>query len=674
MVAKSKRVGEYSPTFVGFFAKIEDAQANQQPSPIFHLPVMSPMHSTPPHAGPDFHGGPELHGRPSSHDGPGPHGSPDQSPPGANPPPIRRWVIRTGRLALLAFMVLSTFAVLTAGMSEPQREKAQDLLVTEANISGVQPTSVSSETEASFVAGHGYDRDYWRGVLEEAWRERLQAASLAPAPMADWLTVSRRLSLAMVGSGLSLEEIRDLQQVSEQERFQRHRNKLLQDARFHDYWAERLTRYLVGADDGPFLVYRRRRFRTWLSDQLAENVRYDQLVRNLITAEGLFTDRPEVNFHTVTFDSGDGSPDPVRMAARMSRAFLGVRIDCLQCHDDFLGNVSMGDPVWMTDLEADGETGDFREGTQQDFHGLAAFFTAAGTEGLQGLKDKPADYNYQFLDADEEVEIVPQVPFRRDLLPPMEYGKDSRRRLAQWLTHPENVQFARATVNRVWTLLFGGPSGEGVDDLPLDQPPTPLMMSLTRAFIESGYDTRELIHLITDLPAFHVDSKADFEITRQHERALAAFPVVRLRAEQVAGAITQAGRVKTIDRDSAFFVQLQRFGDTNEFLKRYGDLGEDEFNQESVTITQRLVMLNGKLTRETASWNPVLNATSHVGMFASDDAKAVETLYLTGLNRFPTASETEHFVRRIGEADTRKQGFVDIVWVLFNSSEFSWNH
>lgn len=589
------------------------------------------------------------------------------------PPRIRRWLIRGGRMALLAFMVLSTFAVLTAGMSEPQRKRSRNLAAP-VSIPSVQSESDSTSPSPAIVAGHGYDREYWNRVLEEAWRERIEGSSLTHAPMADWLTVSRRLSLAMVGSGLSLEEIRELQQISEQERFQRHRDKLLQDARFHDYWAERLTRYLVGADDGPFLVYRRRRFRTWLSEQLAENVRYDQLVRKLITAEGLFTDRPEVNFHTVTFDSGDGSPDPVRMAARMSRAFLGVRIDCLQCHDDFLGNVSMGDPVWMSDLEANGETGDFREGTQQDFHGLAAFFTAADTEGLQGLKDKPADYNYQFLDADEEVEVLPQVPFRRDLLPPMKYKKDSRQRLAHWLTHTENTQFARATVNRVWTLLFGGPAGEGVDDLPLDQTPTPLMMSLTRAFIESGYDTRELIRLITDLPAFHVDSQADFEITRGHERALAAFPVVRLRAEQVAGAITQAGRVKTIDRDSAFIVQLQRFGETNDFLKRYGDLGEDEFNQDSVTITQRLVMLNGKLTRETASWNPVLNATAHVGMFASNDNKAVETLYLTCLNRFPTAKETEHFVRRIGEADTRKQGFVDIVWVLFNSSEFAWNH
>ena len=99
---------------------------------------------------------------------------------------------------------------------------------------------------------------------------------------------------------------------------------------------------------------------------MAANRGYDQIVRDLITAEGLWTDRPEVNFLTVTFDSNDGNPDPIRLAARTSRAFLGLRIDCLQCHNDFLGNVNLGD------------SDSIREGMQSDFHQLAAFYTAAG--------------------------------------------------------------------------------------------------------------------------------------------------------------------------------------------------------------------------------------------------------------------------------------------------------
>jgi len=228
---------------------------------------------------------------------------------------------------------------------------------------------------------------------------------------------------------------------------------------------------------------------------------------------------------------------------------------------------------------------------------------------------------------------------------------------------------------------YGFQVGE-VDNLPLDSPPSPLIETLTEAFIESDFNIRKLIRCITDSPAFRVSSRADFDVTEQHELAMAVFPVTHLRSEQVAGAAIQAGRIKTINRDSSFLVQLQQFGSLNDFLKRYGDLGEDEFTQQPVTITQRLVMLNGKLINETASPNPILNASSHIEMFAKDDEDVVRTLYLTVLNREPSERELEHFVKRLTAESreqndpptSRKQEITDLTWILLNSSEFAWNH
>ncbi|TWU15791.1 DUF1549 domain-containing protein [Allorhodopirellula heiligendammensis] len=601
-----------------------------------------------------------------------------ESPPAALLARLRRVSINAGKFVVTAFLVLATFGFLTSGMSPgiPEKIGGDDAnselrqTASAAKFTDLDPVSLATET----VGGERRDDGEWShvsGRILSHWEDQIASTGLTAAPPADWLTVCRRLSLALVGSGLSLEEIRSLEGFPENQRIERHREALLIDPRFHDYWAERFTRFYVGADEGPFLVYRRRRFRTWLSDQIATQVPYDVLVRQLITAEGLWTDRPEVNFYTVTFDSGDGQPDPIRMAARTCRAFLGMRIDCMQCHDDFLGNVSMGNPQWMC---GDGE---FREGTQRDFHSLAAFFTAAKSRGLQGIRNSKANYRYQYLYETEEQVVAPEVPFRSDLLPTD--GSNDRNRLATWMTHPENIQFSRAFVIRVWTLLFGGPPSESVDNLPLDEPPSPIIMTLAQAFIDSGYDIRSLIRWITDSPAFRVDSQSPlgeeaFEITTRHEQAMASFPITRLRAEQVAGAIIQAGRVKTLDRESALVLQLQQFGERNDFLKRYGDLGEDEFENETATIPQRLVLLNGKLTSEMSSWNPVLNTSAHVGMFAADDSAVVELLYLANLNRYPTASESEHFVARIAAADSRKNAIVDIVWVLLNSSEMAWNH
>ncbi len=502
-------------------------------------------------------------------------------------------------------------------------------------------------------------------LLNQLRRDRLSDEGLTTAELAPWLTVCRRLSLALVGTGVSLEEIRSLQRLSEADRVAVHRERLLGDSRHHDYWAERLTRMWVGNDEGPFLVYRRRKFRTWISDQLAKNVAYDDLVRRLITAEGLWTDRPETNFYTVTFDSGDDGPDPVRMAARVSRTMLGMRIDCLQCHDDFLGNVTLG------------EQGDRRSGRQQDFHQLAAFFTAAQNGGLQGLRGGRADYQFQYLDAEQEVAVEPAVPFAPELLPPRGKGKqDERKRLAAWLTDWRNQQFSRAVVVRVWTLMFGRPPGGGaVDDLPLDAPVDPVVAALAEAFTAGGMDLRQLIRSISDLDAFRVDSRAGFEIGEAHQAAQAVFPLTRLRAEQVAGAALQSARIKTIDRQSSFASQMEQYGRINDFLKAYGDLGEDEFIGGDDTVPQRLVMLNGQLVNELAGKNPVTNACSHVAMFCDGDAESIETMYLSILNRLPTPREQTVWNEQLAdESVSRNQVLQDLAWVLMGSSEFGWNH
>ncbi len=177
------------------------------------------------------------------------------------------------------------------------------------------------------------------GEFETAWRDK----GLTSASRTDELMVARRLSLGLTGTIPSLEEIRVLQSLPEGQRIEWWISRLLEDRRYADYVAERLARSYVGTDNGPFIVYRRRRFVTWLSDQLLANKPYDQLVRELISDKGIWTNSPSVNFLTVTLDEDNkGKPDAIRLAGRTTRAFLGMRIDCLQCHDDNLGKMNLG--------------------------------------------------------------------------------------------------------------------------------------------------------------------------------------------------------------------------------------------------------------------------------------------------------------------------------------------
>lgn len=125
-----------------------------------------------------------------------------------------------------------------------------------------------------------------------------------------------------MGTIPSLEEIRQFESRPEGERLTWWIDHVLQDRRFADYLAERFARVFVGTEDGPFILFRRRKFRSWLSDQITLNVPYDQIVREVISTEGIWTEKPATNFITVTAQNDKANqPDPVRLAGRVTRAF-----------------------------------------------------------------------------------------------------------------------------------------------------------------------------------------------------------------------------------------------------------------------------------------------------------------------------------------------------------------
>ncbi len=519
------------------------------------------------------------------------------------------------------------------------------------------------ETPAAFDATR-YQQPEMRSVLDQvdsefvaSWQEK----GISSAGAADDLLVARRLSLGLTGTIPSLEEIRVLQSLPEAERIEWWVSRLLEDRRYSDYVAERLARSYVGTDNGPFIVYRRRRFVTWLSDQLTENKPYDELVRQLIADKGLWTNNPSVNFLTVTLDEDNkGKPDAIRLAGRTTRAFLGMRIDCLQCHDDNLGKMNLG----TKDKS--------RGGLQSDFHHLAAFY--GGVQfSIFGVTDGKDEYKYQYLDADEVEAIAPQPPFGSDFLPK---EGTQREQLAAWVTHDQNKPFARAMVNRMWAMMFGKPLVEPIDDIPLYGEYPPGLETLADDFVEHDYDLRHLVRMIAGTKVFRMDSRADFEVTEKHENAWAAFPLTQLRPEQMAGGVLQAASLTTIDAESHIISQLQRYNEQSQFIKRYGDTGEDEFDDRAGTIAQRLLMMNGSMVKDRTKPNPFFNATTRISVLAPTDEKAVETSYLTVLSRLPTAAERAHFVKLLGgtQGDNRSERLEDLYWVLVNSTEFSWNH
>ncbi len=486
-------------------------------------------------------------------------------------------------------------------------------------------------------------------AFEADWKKR----GLQPVGVADSLTHVRRLSIALTGTVPSLQEIRALEMQPEADRTEWWLAHLFSDRRYSDYFAERLARAYVGTEDGPFLIYRRRRLADWLSDALHENRRYDEIARALMDSTGMWTTRPEVNFVTVTVEPKKG-PDKAKLAARVTRAFLGVRIDCVQCHDGKLGS----------------------EWKQKDFHQLAAYFGPAEMS-LTGLRDNPdSKYEFRYLRTPAVQTVTPVVPWNPELVP----AKGTQReRLAAWVTAPENRPFARAVVNRIWALVFNRPLVTPVDDIPLHGPYPPGLEILADDFTAHGCDLQRLIRIIAATRVFQLDSRtkgSDGAITDEADAHWAAFPLTRLRPEQMAGSVIQASSLTTVNAETHVLFRIKRAADLGNFVKRYGDFGEDEFGNQAGTIPQRLLMMNGEIVRGHTDKNPLLNASTRIGSLAPDDSKAVETAYLATFTRRPTPEEAKFFTTKLRgtKGDARSEVMSDLYWTLLNSTEFSWNH
>jgi len=468
------------------------------------------------------------------------------------------------------------------------------------------------------------------------------------AARADDLVIARRLSLALTGSIPSLLEIRELEAAKPDDVASWWLSRLLADRRTSDYLAERLVRVYVGIENGPFLIYRRRRLVEWLSDALQKNRPYDEIAHALIDAQGVWTTNPAVNFVSVTNENNKG-PDETKLAGRVSRAFLGVQMDCVQCHDGKLGS------TWK----------------QEDFHKLAAFFGQADFQ-LNGLTDNPKDsYKYRYLGKTEDEVVPAAVPWKAELLP--EKGTP-RKKLALWVTAKENKAFARAMVNRMWALLFNKPLVTPVDDIPLDGPFPAGMEMMSEDFIAHGFDLQRLIRVITSTRVFQLSSQSEHGAP---EDCWAVFPLTRLRPEQMAGSVIQAASLSTLDAETHVVFRIKRDLDVANFVKRYGDSGEDRFDDSGGTIPQRLLLMNGNMVSDNTKNNPLVNASTRVGLLAPNDSEAVETAYLSIFSRRPTAEEADHFKGLLAKTKSggeRTNAMSDLYWTLMNATEFSWNH
>jgi hypothetical protein len=479
------------------------------------------------------------------------------------------------------------------------------------------------------------------------------AAKVVPAALADDAEFLRRVYLDLAGRIPAVSEARAFLGDSRPDKRARLIDKLLASPRyvthFTNVWRGLMLPEANSNFQSRFLVPG---FEDWLHRQMAQNAGYDKMVRELLTAP--------VNNQNRGFPFGGNGPSafylakevkPENLAASTARLFLGVRLECAQCHNH-----------------------PFADWKREQFWSFAAFF--AGIRAQQ-----QGDFIVPDQDKPEKKEIV--IPGSEKVVqaryidgsePQWKFKEPTRETLARWLTAADNRYFARATVNRFWFSFFGTGLVDPVDDMvggeSHDYHPE-LLDELAREFAAHNFDLKFLIRAITNSRAYQLSSMT---AGRKYDpRLFAAMPLRGLTAEQLFDSVAQAtGYQEENAIDRRVFV-IGNNSPRDEFLNRFASQSE-KATEAQTSILQALALMNGKVTASATTLERSETLAAVADSPFLSNAQRIETLYLATLSRKPKARELHKFLAYVENGGEPGQALADVFWILLNNSEFILNH
>jgi hypothetical protein len=479
-------------------------------------------------------------------------------------------------------------------------------------------------------------------VLAARWAE----AKVRPVADADDGEFLRRVSLDLIGKIPTAAEARDFLDDPSTGKRPALVERLLDSPAYTTRATEIWRRLLLPEADTEDLARQvAGSFEAWLRKKVIEEAGYDRMVREILTAKlnGGNTDPtmsalvPSPASYYVAKES-----KPENIAAGVARVFLGIRLECAQCHNH-----------------------PFAQWKREQFWSLAAFFAAVAPDGPENVgvaRREPGAAPRRELTIPGTKKVV-KASHLDGSTPAWRPRAETREILAEWVTAPDNPYFARAIVNRVWARFFGLGLIEPVDDLTGDSSSelSGLLDELASQFRAHGYNLKFLIRALTATRAYNLSSATN--PTESTTPMFAAMPVRGLSPGQLFDSLTQATGAETRDA-RARFLEL--------FASR-----EERSVEAETTIIQALTLMNGSYIE--GATNPVTSQVLGAVVQAPflDTPGRIETLYLATLTRRPRPDELAllvRFVDRRKGADDQAKALADIFWAILNGPEFHLNH
>jgi hypothetical protein len=506
-------------------------------------------------------------------------------------------------------------------------------------------------SEYTNVAGNNF--------IDDLVFAKLRSMNVRPYPLSSDQEFIRRVSLDAIGTLPSVNEVREFVADPRANKRSILIDRLLARDEYASFWTvifEDWFRNCQLNSQGRSMG----KFKEWIRDWVARDRPYDQVVRELLTSEGDTSRNPAANFWHPATDFMLKKFDVNKITPTVSRLFLGIRLECAECHNHPLENF-----------------------TQDDFYGVAAFFARLR------VKHGYAEYRRTwFLDDDGELThpVTKQI-VRPKLLgaeaPPIQPNMDRRAVLAHWITSPGNPYFARATVNRIWAHYFDSGIVEPFDDFRSTNVPSngALLDALARQFTESGFSLKAVHRAILNSRAYQLSSSdpATGRVPKPIDRVLfAGYAPRKLSAEVLLDAVSQVTAVAHPFRnypEGTRALDLYAPEAPDYFLVAFGFPRRDVLadRSKSPTLSQALHLMNGEsVMSKVADEHNVLSQC-----ISQSDSELVTTLYERAYARPPTEKElagTLAFVRSEQKAGrSRRRAFEGVLWAILNSKEFQLN-
>jgi hypothetical protein len=474
-------------------------------------------------------------------------------------------------------------------------------------------------------------------LIAAAW-----SGDVKPAPQADDAEFFRRLHLDLAGRIPSVTEARDFLDDDRPEKRRLCVDRILRadadDSSYSKAYIEHFANVwrawllartnLQGQGQQPAL-------QTWLRQRLQDNVGYDRLVRDLLT-QPLGNDGPPgqgTGSAAAFYQANEFKPENI--AGSTSRLFLGVKIECAQCHNH-----------------------PFDKWTRTQFWEYAALFSDVVPRGQDGKSGPRGEIKIPGQDKTVKGRFLDgQRPQWKD-------GTGSRATIADWMTAPGNPYFARAAADHLWEYFFGI-SLAGTSDQPGEARPAAhkdLLDELARQLVAHHYDMKFLIRAVTASQAYQRTSALTHP-SQKDPRLFARMPLRGISPEQLFDSLAEA--TEYLDG-----IAGNPRAARNQFLARFPS--QDQKTDYQTSILQALYLMNNEFIADRIT--PEKNRTlATLAEQRTSTARKVESLYLVVLSRKPRPSESEQFVHYIDKGDPKK-ALADVFWVLLNSPEFILNH